>query len=116
MLHCTHHPGAWRSLPEDLQEVVLACCMASNMDIQAEYTYGNALALEQLRADPKVEIRPLPDDVLALLRSLSKQVIGELVARDPWAARIHSSFAAFQAVSVAYQLISEQAYLNARTL
>ena len=85
------------------------------MDMQAEYNYGNAVALHQLKNDPKVEIRPLPHDVLALLHRLSRQVLEELVARDEWAARIHKSFAPFQEKSVANQMISEQAYLNART-
>ena len=115
MLQCTVNKDAWDSLPEDLQEIVATCCQATNMDMQAEYNYGNALALQQLKNDPKVEIRPLPHDVLALLHRLSRQVLEELVARDEWAARIHKSFAPFQEKSVANQMISEQAYLNART-
>lgn len=114
MLQCTINREAWDSLPADLQEVISTCCQAINMDMQAEYNYGNALALQQLKEDPDVEIRPLPSDVLALLQELSRQAIDELVARDEWAARIHESFAAFQSTSVPNQLISEQAFLNAR--
>ena len=115
MLQCTINKDAWDTLPDDLREIVLTCCQAINMDMQAEYSYGNALALAQLQKDPNVEIRPLPADVLALLQQLSREVIDELVARDAWAARIHKSFTEFQALSVANQAISEQAYLNARS-
>jgi TRAP-type mannitol/chloroaromatic compound transport system substrate-binding protein len=120
-----HEPGpviegivnkeAWHSLPDDLQDIVKVCCRAANLDTQAEYTYGNAMALEQLASDPKVEIRPLPDDVLALLKKISREVIDELSKNDPWSARIQESFDQFAKKSNANQLISEQAYLNART-
>jgi TRAP-type mannitol/chloroaromatic compound transport system substrate-binding protein len=116
MIECIINKNAWNSLPEDLQEIVKVCCRAANLDSQAEYTYGNAMALEQLAGDPNVEIRPLPEDVLALLQKISSDVIAELSAKDPWSARIQKSFAEFQKKSVANQLISEQAFLNARTV
>jgi TRAP-type mannitol/chloroaromatic compound transport system substrate-binding protein len=114
MIECIINRDAWNTLPEDLQEIVKVCCRAANLDTQAEYTYGNAMALAQLAKDPNVEIRPLPDDVLQLLSSISRDVVNELSARDPWSARIQKSFDDFQEASVPNQLISEQAYLNAR--
>ncbi len=115
MIECIINKDAWNSLPADLQEIVKVCCRAANLDTQAEYNYGNAMALEQLASDPKVEIRPLPDDVLALLKKISREVLEELSERDPWSARIQKSFDEFQSRSIANQLISEQAYLNARS-
>jgi TRAP-type mannitol/chloroaromatic compound transport system substrate-binding protein len=115
MIECIINKDAWGSLPEDLKDIVKICCRAANLDMQAEYTYGNAMALEQLVQDPKIEIRALPDDVLALLKKISREVIDELSARDEWSARIQKSFDDFQKKSVPNQLISEQAYLNART-
>jgi TRAP-type mannitol/chloroaromatic compound transport system substrate-binding protein len=87
-----------------------------NLDMQAEYNYGNAMALQQLMDDPEVEIRALPDDVLALLHKLSLDVIKELSARDPWAKRVEESFYAFLEKSAANQRISEQAYLDSRNV
>jgi len=120
-----HEPGptlelivnkdAWDTLPDDLKAIVELACQAGNLDMQAEYNYGNALALQQLKNDPNVEIRPLPDDVLKLLHELSTEVIDELSARDEWSARIQKSYADFLDVSAQNQLISEQAYLNARS-
>ena len=85
------------------------------MDMQAEYNFGNAMALQQLMADPDVEIRPFPDDVIALLQKLSTEAINDLSAEDDWSARIQKSFFDFMKASAQNQLISEQAYLNART-
>jgi len=114
MLQCTINLDAWHSLPEDIQEIVTNVCQAINTDIMAEYTWGNAVALEQMKKDPNIEIRRLPDDVLDLLRRLSREVMEELSAKDEWAARIQASFDAFQRISRPNQRISELAYMNAR--
>ena len=116
MLQCTINKDAWNRLPEDLKEIVETVCQAINVDMMAEYTWGNAVALRELQSDPDVQIRRLPDDVLILLRDLSREVIEELSARDEWAARIQASFDAFQEISAPNQAISELAYMKAREL
>ena len=116
MLQSTINREAWDSLPADLQEIVRSLCQAINTDIMAEYTWGNAVALEQIKADPNVELRPLPDDVLRLLKTLSEQVLEEMAAEDEWARRIKASFDDFQRLSVANHEITELAYLKARQL
>jgi len=116
MLQCTVNLDAWNSLPEDLQAIVENVCAAINVEMMAEYTWGNAVALKQMQEDPDIEIRRLPDDVLSLLRRLSEEAIEELVASDQWAARINASYKEFQELSAPNQRISELAYMNAREL
>ena len=116
MLQCTVNMEAWNSLPDDLQEIVANVCQAINNDMMAEYTWGNAVALQQMQQDPNIEIRRLPDDVLELLRRLSREAIEDLVANDAWAARIQASYQEFQDLSAPNQRISELAYMNAREL
>jgi TRAP-type mannitol/chloroaromatic compound transport system substrate-binding protein len=116
MLECLINKSAWESLPEDLREIVATACQAINMDMQAEFSYGNSMALAQLAGDPNVQIRKLPDDVLALLKRLSLEIVNELSERDPWAKRIQESFYGFLEKSAENQRISEQAYLNTRDL
>jgi TRAP-type mannitol/chloroaromatic compound transport system substrate-binding protein len=113
-LQCSINKEAWNELPEDLQEIVRVACMATNLDVQAEYTYGNAMALAQLQDDPDVEVRELPADVLDLLRSISRDAVAGLAARDDWAARVDRSFQDFLAKSSANQKISELSYLENR--
>ncbi len=120
-----HEPGpvlelivnkeSWETLPDDLKAIVELAGQAGNLDMQAEYNYGNAMALQQLMADPNVEVRPFPDDVMALLKKLSTEAINDLSAEDEWSARIQKSFFEFLELSAKNQSISEQAYLNART-
>lgn len=116
LLQCIVNKSAWESLPEDLQEIVASACQAVNLDMQSEYNYGNAMALDQLSKDPDVEIRPLPDDVLALLHGISREVAEELGARNEGARRIQRSFYDFLEKSAANQKISEQAFLNKRDI
>ncbi len=115
MLELIVNKDAWETLPDDLKAIVELACQAINLDMQSEYNYGNAMALQQLMSDPNVEIRPFPDDVMALLRKLSTEAINELSAEDEWSARIQKSFFDFLEISAPNQFISEQAYLNART-
>ncbi len=114
MVQCTINRDAWNALPHDLQEIVSINCQAINLDMMADYTAGNAKALEQIGLDPTVEVRRLPDEVLTLLKELSEQVIEELAKTDDWAGRIKTSFDEFQRLSVPYQHISELAALQAR--
>ncbi|HEX2139606.1 MAG TPA: TRAP transporter substrate-binding protein DctP, partial [Woeseiaceae bacterium] len=116
LLQCIVNKDAWESLPEDLQEILANVCQALNLDMQSEYNYGNAMALDQLTKDPGVEIRPLPDDVLALLHRISREVAEELGARNEGARRIQQSFHDFLEKSAANQKISEQAFLNKRDI
>ena len=120
-----HEPGptiemiinkdAWETLPDDLKALIELACQAINLDMQSEYNYGNAMKLQQLESDPNIEVRPFPDDVLALLYKLSVEVINELSAKDEWSARIQKSFFDFMKMSVRNQQISEQAFLNVRS-
>lgn len=115
MIELTVNKSAWESLPDDLKAIVDITCQAVTLDMQSEYNYGNAMALEQLQKDPNVEIRPFPDDVMALLQKLTMEAVEELAAADPWSARIRKSFFDFMKLSAANQAISEQAFLNVRS-
>jgi TRAP-type mannitol/chloroaromatic compound transport system substrate-binding protein len=52
--------------------------------------------------------------VLQYLKSITAEVVGEMVASDPAAARIHASFSEFLSKSAEYQRITEQAFLETR--
>jgi len=110
-LLCTINKKAWSELSEDLQHIVEISCQAASLDVQSEYTYGNAMALAQLSQDPTVELRELPKDVLDLLRDYSAEAIAELTAKNEWARRLHESLTEFLKKSAAYQKISEVSYL-----
>ncbi len=120
-----HEPGpgletiinkaAWDSLPPDLQMILETTCQAITTDMMAEYTHGNAYALQQLVDDPDVELRRFPKDVLDLLKSITDEVVEEWIADDPAAKKIADSYYAFLEKSAYGQRVTEQAYLETRS-
>lgn len=119
-----HEPGptielmvnakAWASLPDDLQEIVRLASRAANQDMLDEYTALNKAALTTLVEEHGVELRRLPDDVLAELKRLSAELLAERAAKDPFVNRVYSSYKEFADAVRDYHHISEQAYLEAR--
>ncbi|MDH3417401.1 MAG: TRAP transporter substrate-binding protein [Gammaproteobacteria bacterium] len=105
---------AWNSLPADLQEIVSTSCQAISADMAAEYTHGNAMSLQQLSKDPKIEIRPFPKKVVSLLRLIAQDVVDELMATNSAAAKIGKAYFDYLDIVSANSRISEQAYLNTR--
>ncbi len=105
---------AWNSLPPDLQEIVSTTCQALTTDVAAEYTHGNAMSLQQLQEDPNVEIRPFPPEVLVLLRSITQEVVDELMADDPASRKIGRAYFDYLDKVSANSRISELAYFQTR--
>ena len=119
-----HEPGpgletminkeAWESLPPDLQAIVETTCQAITTDMVAEYTHGNAYAVQQLVEDPDVELRKFPQEVLDVLKGITDEVVAKWIAEDPAAKKIADSYYAFLEKSSYGQLVTEQAYLETR--
>ena len=110
------HKDAWNALPSDLQEIVNTCCQANTTDMAADYTHGNAMSLAQLQQDPNIDIRPFPQEVVSLLKSITEEVIAELMANDPASAKIGKAYFEYLEKVAANSRISEGAYLTARDL
>jgi len=107
---------AWASLPADLQAVVDIACQAITTDMLAEYTYGNAAALQQLIDDPNVDVRPFPDAVLRLLKKHALDIVHETSATDLAWKKIADSYYAFMDKSTENQRVTELANLKTRDL
>jgi TRAP-type mannitol/chloroaromatic compound transport system substrate-binding protein len=119
-----HEPGttlealinraALEALPGDLQHIVENACRVVNGDMLSEYTARNNTALRTLIEEHGVDVRRLPDSVLARLRELSNEVVREISGDDPFAGRVYESFQNFRSQVTAWDDISERAYLNVR--
>ena len=75
---------------------------------------GSFLAMKWLVEEHGVQLRRLPDDVLAKLKDISQEVVAEAALENELAGRIHDSYTTFQQDVSKYHAYSEQAYLNAR--
>lgn len=80
-----------------------------------EYTSRNNRALQQLYADESVEIRRLPDDVLARLRETADAIYAETAAKDPTFARVYEAYQEYMEQAQQYHAISEEAYYQLRS-
>ena len=119
-----HEPGptleaivnkqAWESLPEDLQVMVEMAAGAINDDMLSEFTARNNSALRTLIDEHGVQLRKLPDDVIAKLKEASAEVVAQAAQDNALAQRIYDSYMGFLDDVRDYHAISEQAYLNVR--
>lgn len=113
-LECIVNQDAFASLPEDLATIVELAASALNESMMAEFSARNAESLASLENNPDIEIRRFPDEVLDVLQRYVDEIIDELVARDPRAAKIDASFQAYKQKAMRWTEISEKAFLNTR--
>jgi TRAP-type mannitol/chloroaromatic compound transport system substrate-binding protein len=104
----------WQELPEDLQAIIQAAAGYTNQKMLDEFTARNSSALIDLKEKHKVQIRRLPDDVMARLKIESDAVLKELVEGNEFASRVYDSFRLFQKNARGYSNIAELAYMNMR--
>ncbi|WP_206441609.1 TRAP transporter substrate-binding protein [Amphritea opalescens] len=115
-LECFINKEAFEKLPADLQVIVRNALRVANQDMLADFTAKNNEALQQLVNEHGVELRQFPDDVLKQIRALSDEVVAEEAAKDPMSQKVFESFVKFREQAIKWHAVSEQSYLNARTL
>ncbi|MGB0466024.1 MAG: TRAP transporter substrate-binding protein [Pontibacterium sp.] len=115
-LECFVNKDALEALPKDLQVLVRNAIRVANQDMLADFTAKNNRALEQLVTEHGVQLRKFPDEVLKTLRGLSDEVVAEEAAKDPMAQKVFESFVKFRDQASKWHAVSEQAYMNARSL
>lgn len=118
-----HEPGptlelivnktAFESLPKDLQAIVTYAARAVNQDMLDSYTDKNSRSLIELERQG-VQIRKLPDDVLAHFYKISQEIYEKQAATDPQIKKVYDSYKQFMKKSVPYQKMSEQTYYQVR--
>ena len=106
--------AAWDALPADLQQIVETTCQSITADMPAEYTHGNAMSLAQLEQDGDIEIREFPREVLTLLKSLSLEVMEDLMANDPVSAKVGRAYFDYLEKVSRMTAITEAAYYRTR--
>lgn len=117
-----HEPGtveeaffnkkSYDALPADLKAVVDRANQANNIAVLADYNVKNAKGLHELRTKfkDKVEVLPLPADVLKELKKLADETLEEEAAKDPMARKVHEAFKKFKALYNPWDKVSEDPY------
>jgi TRAP-type mannitol/chloroaromatic compound transport system substrate-binding protein len=104
---------AFNSLPDNLQAIVEQATRAINQDMLDEYTARNNAALVELRKQG-VDIRPLPESVLNVLRKETEAVLSENAENDETFNKIYKAYQDFRNNVSAYHQVSEKAYFDLR--
>ncbi len=119
-----HEPGAqlgvgvnldfWNGLTLQEKSIIEGACHRANHLSIAEYIHHNAAALDQLVTNHGVQLRRMPDDVMAALARESKNVLEETAETDDITGRIFESFKASLARSQAWSGISDEPFMKIR--
>ncbi|MGJ8669120.1 MAG: TRAP transporter substrate-binding protein [Oceanococcus sp.] len=105
---------AWNELPEDLQAIVRIAAQATNQHMLSEYTARNQVALETLVNEHGVQVHAFPNDVITRLQAITKEVLEQLAADDPFAGKVYVSYSKYRERVVKSSAIAEKAYLDLR--
>jgi TRAP-type mannitol/chloroaromatic compound transport system substrate-binding protein len=115
-----HEPGstleimvnrqAFLALPEWLQEVVRSAALRLHSWVLAEFDARNAIHLEDIRKDTTVQILRFPPEVLQRLRTLTRDVLNDLIAGDPLSRKVHNAYFDFYRKVTPWSEISEKEY------
>lgn len=101
------------TLPADLRAILEEAIKASALDMQDDFTYNNAMALAELKAQD-VQLKRFPDDVLDAMQRESVVVLEKLASENDLNRRIWDSMQAFQAKSDELTDITEKELYNWR--
>ena len=111
-LECFLNKKIFDSLPEDLQNIITGAAKIANLDMLSEYIARNNEALKILKDKHKVNIMPLPDEVLEMLHNISNEVISEIANKDKFSMQVYDSYKNFQKKTSEWSKISIKSYLN----
>ncbi len=106
---------AWKALPEDLQVIVQTACESCSHTMLAEMTARNQNALRTLVDEHGVELRRLPDEILAALKLESDAYLDAATRAEPFLAKVAQSITRFREKVIPGTAIAEHAFLNARS-
>ena len=115
MLELLINKDAWNSLPKHLQVIIETASKAVNQDILDEYTARNNKALRELVDVHGVELRRLPDDVIAEFKIIANDILEENAAEDETVNIVYQSYLKFKNEVSEYHKVSEDAFVEARS-
>lgn len=102
--------GAFEALPKDLQTIIHTAAARANGWVLSEFESKNNSYLKTLVQENGVQLRRFPDEVLAALRTYSREVIDELTAADVTSKKVFESFDAFRKNVAGWAEVSEKIY------
>ncbi len=112
VLETFFNKGKLESLPADLRAILITAAHRQNLWILAEFEAKNNIYLEKIIAESEAEIRVFPSEVLATLRSLTEEVVGELVEGNSNAQKIYQSYQKFRKGAQNWSTLTEKIFYD----
>ena len=119
-----HEPGAalavgmnldlWNELSLQERSIVENACRAANNQMIAQYAHNNSIGLKRLLEEFNVELRNMPEDVMAELAKNTRTVLEEVAEADDLSRRIFESYRSALLAGTEWNRISDEAYMAAR--
>lgn len=103
---------AWKTLPQDLQEILYTASINVHAWMLAEFDQKNAEFLEIIKKETDVQIKEFPTEVLAQLKIHSNEAIDEIIKSDELAKRVYESYLLHQNRLNKWSDLTEKAYYN----
>jgi TRAP-type mannitol/chloroaromatic compound transport system substrate-binding protein len=112
---CGINAAVFAELPDDLKEVVTQACQGLYNPVWTEYMTKHAQALQTLVSEHNVQVRKLPDDVIAAMGVAAAEIMQEYLADDDeLVVRITESFIAYRDLVGGYMTYADNGQMNAR--
>ncbi len=112
-IECIVNKNSYDTLPKDLKIVVDTACKATNLDMLADYTAKNKLALKYLKSKG-ITIERFPDKVIKELKIVSEDILKDLSKHDQITEEIYNSYENFKKDIATWTEISTTSYLETR--
>lgn len=117
-----HEPGpvlelffnkkAYNELPVHYQRILDTAAANINIRTLAAFDAQSGAALDKLVKEHGVDVQVYPDDVMAKIKTISKDVIEAEAHKDPFTLKVHEDYKAFQAKTAVWGNMSEKVYWN----
>ncbi|HEY1382356.1 MAG TPA: ABC transporter substrate-binding protein [Dongiaceae bacterium] len=115
-LQCMVNKGKFEALPDELKQIISACCSAENDLMLAEFNGRSPAALSSLINEHGVQLKQFPRDVLIAFGEASGFVMQDLLeSKDEITRQIASSYLRFRQDAIRYTRIAETAFTTARS-
>jgi len=98
-------------LPDDLKAIINTAAKASNTLILSAFDAKNTEYYYKLKDEDNVDFREYPAEVINRLNKLTKDVIDEIVSKDPMSKKAFESYTKFRKKIIGWFEISERNYV-----
>lgn len=112
---CGINLDVWNDMSDWERSIIEAAARYENDMLTTEFDVNNVRALDQLINEHGVQLKRMPDEVIALMREAAADVVSTAGNADPLTRKVYEHWSAFRDRASAWTGISVQGFLNARS-